>query len=200
MSTSIDASADRGPNATVGTTLREDDLRTSFVEAMGRTATGVTVVGTDGIAGRLAQTVSAMCSVSADPETLLVCVHRKSPLNEAIAKHGVFSVSVLGVQHDHVADTFAGRPWPGKERWDFTCGTWENLPSGCPAVSDALAVFDCSVRQVVECGSHFIYFGNVQYAGGEAGEPLTYHARTYGKPLAVPPSEFPDFPGSGPVR
>ncbi|MFF5792884.1 flavin reductase family protein [Paeniglutamicibacter sp. NPDC012692] len=197
MAASTDASM---VDSAAGEAVGQKDLRTLFVEAMGRTATGVTVVGTDGPAGRLAQTVSAMCSVSADPESLLVCVHRKSPLNEAIARHGVFSVSVLGVQHDHVADTFAGRPWPGKERWDFTCGKWVSLPSGSPAVEDALAIFDCSVRQVVECGSHFIYFGNVLHAGGQPGEPLTYHARTYGKPLPVPPSQFDDYPGSGPVR
>lgn len=197
MAASTDASM---VDSAAGEAVGQTDLRTLFVEAMGRTATGVTVVGTDGPAGRLAQTVSAMCSVSADPESLLVCVHRKSPLNEAIARHGVFSVSVLGVQHDHVADTFAGRPWPGKERWDFTCGKWVSLPSGSPAVEDALAIFDCSVRQVVECGSHFIYFGNVLHAGGQSGEPLTYHARTYGKPLPVPPSQFDDYPGSGPVR
>lgn len=176
------------------------DLRTAFVQAMGRTATGVTVVGTDGPGGRLAQTVSAMCSVSADPETLLVCVNRKSPLNEEIARNGVFSVSVLGVQHDHVADTFAGRPWPGKDRWDFTCGNWTSLPQGTPAVEDAVAIFECNLRQVVECGTHFIYFGNVTHAEVHEGEPLTYHARTYGKPLPVPPSVFEDYPGSGPVR
>ena len=103
MAASPEAGMVGGPVAAAAEATEPDDLRTSFIDAMGRTATGVTVVGTDGPAGRLAQTVSAMCSVSADPETLLVCVHRKSPLNEAIARHGVFAVSVLGVQHDHVA-------------------------------------------------------------------------------------------------
>jgi flavin reductase len=194
MSTSVK------PTFTVGLKNDPDALRNAFIEAMGRAATGVTIVGTDGSSGKFAQTVSAMCSVTADPTTLLVCVNRKSPLNEAIVKHGVFSVSLLGSQHDHVADTFAGRPWPGKERWDFTCGEWTPLPSGSPTLVDALASFDCTLRQVVECGTHYVYFGNVTAVGGQKGEPLTYHSRTYGKPEPVEPSVFPDYPGSGPVR
>lgn len=178
----------------------QQGLRDAFIQAMGRAATGVTVVGTGNRTDRFAQTVSAMCSVSADPETLLVCIHRKSPLNEAISRNGYFAVSVLGRQHDHVADTFAGRPWPGKERWDFTCGQWTEMPSGSPVIDDAIASFDCRVRQVVECGTHFIYFGAVTSVGGQPGEPLTYFDRTYCKPEPVPPSEFADYPGSGPVR
>ena len=121
--------ADR--HAAVETTARTsvappmpDSSTVNFVAAMGAVATGVTVVATDGPGGRAAQTVSAMCSVSADPALVLVCLHGRSPVNDAISENGVFCVNVLATQHDHVADTFAGRPWPGKQRWDFTCGHW----------------------------------------------------------------------------
>lgn len=63
-------------------TIAPDQLLTSrqdFVAAMGNAATGVTVVSTEGPAGHFAQTVSAMCSVSADPPSLLVCVNERSP-------------------------------------------------------------------------------------------------------------------------
>src|SRR5436305_1069653 len=118
----------------------------SFVRAMGGAATGVTVVATDGPGGRAAQTVSAMCSVSADPALVLVCLHGRSPVNDAIDTNRAFCVNVLATQHDHVADTFAGRPWPGKERWDFTCGHWDVAPSGAPRVHDAVASFDCEIH------------------------------------------------------
>ena len=53
--------------------------RDAFVEAMSRAVSGVSIVTTDGQAGRFGQTVSAMSSVSADPPLLLVCINRKSP-------------------------------------------------------------------------------------------------------------------------
>jgi flavin reductase len=195
MTTAVSQSQDHQTGKAAAPTLRDD-----FIRAMGRAVTGVTIVGTGTPQERIAQTVSAMCSVTADPETLLVCVNRKSPLNEAITRNGYFSVSVLGRKHDHVADTFAGRPWPGKERWDFTCGDWSDAPSGAPIISDALANFDCQVQQVVESGTHFVYFGRVTAVGGEECEPLTYHSRSYGTHEVVPPSEFEDYPGSGPAH
>ena len=60
-------------------TSASEGARETFIAAMGQAATGVTVVTTDGRAGRLGVTVSAMTSVSADPPLLLICVNRRSP-------------------------------------------------------------------------------------------------------------------------
>ncbi|MFE9307364.1 flavin reductase family protein [Streptomyces sp. NPDC088353] len=171
-----------------------------FRAAMGAAATGVTVVATDGPSGRFAQTVSAMCSVSEDPPSLLVCVNQRSPMNEAIQAHGSFAVSVLGRQHDHVADTFAGRPWPGKEKWDFTCGEWARTVSGAPRIADAVASFDCELHTVLTVGTHHVYVGVIRDVTVSGGTPLVYSGRRYAQPETFPPSTFPDFPGSGPVH
>jgi flavin reductase (DIM6/NTAB) family NADH-FMN oxidoreductase RutF len=45
---------------------------TGFLSAMSGAASGVTVVATDGAGGRFGQTVSAMCSVSADPPLVII--------------------------------------------------------------------------------------------------------------------------------
>jgi flavin reductase len=202
-----------------------DGVATAFVEALGRIATGVTVVGSvdsddssaagssaagipevgSGVGrnpavggGWVAQTVSAMCSVSMEPPLILVCVHRRSPINAVIERSGVFCVSALATQHDHVADTFAGRPWPGKDRWDFTCGHWEAAPSGAPRLTDALAAFDCAVHSVVAAGTHLVYLGAVREVVRGTGAPLVYANRGYAAPSPVPPSRFPEFPDAHP--
>jgi flavin reductase len=189
----VDENAVWQPEETIG-------LREGFVAAMGKAATGVTVVATDGRAGRVAQTVSAMCSVCADPPTLLVCIHDRSPVNEAVDANGVFAVSVLATHHDHVADTFAGRPWPGKDRWDFTCGRWDAAPSGSPQLTDAIASFDCRPRQTVFAGTHRIYVAEVMSVVSHDGSPLVYVDREYGRPEPVEPSRFPDFPDAHPAN
>ncbi|MFJ6216677.1 flavin reductase family protein [Streptomyces sp. NPDC092296] len=171
-----------------------------FRAAMGAAATGVTLVATDGPLGRFAQTVSAMCSVSEEPPSLLVCVNQRSPMNEAIQTHGSFAVSVLGKQHDHVADTFAGRPWPGKQKWDFTCGEWARTASGAPRIADAVASFDCVLHTVLTVGTHHIYVGVIRDVTVAGGTPLVYSDRRYAQPETFPPSTFPAFPGSGPVH
>lgn len=174
-------------------------VRNPFISAMGALASGVTVVATGGPTGRFAQTVSAMCSVSADPALVLVCINARSPINDAIRAHGAFTVNALATHHDHVADTFAGRPWPGKDRWDFTCGAWEDAPSGSPRLADALASFDCTIHQAMTAGTHVVYIGAVMDIATHPGDPLVYSSQTYGTPHAVEPSIFPDYPGSGPT-
>ena len=84
-------------------------LRDRYLEAMSEAAATVSVVTTDGPAGRAGVTVSAMCSVSADPPTILVCVHHLSPACEAIRENGAFCVNVLGDGQSAISDTFAGR-------------------------------------------------------------------------------------------
>ena len=155
-------------------------LQHTFVAAMGNAATGVTVVATDGTGGRFAQTVSAMCSVSAEPPTVLVCVNVRSPLVEAIARHGVFTVNVLADDQAHVADTFAGRPSAGAP-YDFGCAEWAVADSGSPALLGAAAVFDCTLAGSVRSGTHRVFLGTVNGSRAEPTRPLVYHARRYGR-------------------
>jgi flavin reductase (DIM6/NTAB) family NADH-FMN oxidoreductase RutF len=159
--------------------------RADFVNAMANAATGVTVVATDGAAGRVALTVSAMCSVSADPPTVLVSVNRRSPLTSAAATNGVFGVSVLSERQAHVSETFAGRPAGGRP-YDFGCASWTRGHSGAPLLDGAAATFDCVVVQTMTVGTHIVFAGRVlaSRAGGQV--PLTYHHRRYRRlaPLA----------------
>ena len=154
--------------------------RDAFLQAMRNAATAVTVVATDGPAGRQGCTVSAMSSVSADPPALLVCVHQKSPVAAAIAGNGVFSVSVLGAGHRQVSEVFAGRVRTeiGSK---FACGLWGRLSTGAPVMSDAPAAFDCRVAETVEVGSHLVVIGHVVAAQSdpEAAAPLVYANQAY---------------------
>ncbi|GAA5167179.1 flavin reductase [Pseudonocardia eucalypti] len=179
----------------------------SYLAAMGKLATGVTVVGAsgDGSVGEwTAQTVSAMCSVSAEPPILLACVHERSPLVAAVTRGRRFCVSALATHHDHVADTFAGRPWPGKDRWDFSCGDWTAAPSGSPRLVDPLAWFDCELHDIVRAGTHHVLLGRVtalDVAGSPgAAVPLLYADRDYARPARHEPSSFPNFPDAHPAN
>ncbi len=82
----------------------------NFIAAMGAAATGVTVITTEGMAGRFGLTVSAVSSVSAEPPMLLCCVNRKSPAVAAMEQNGRFAVNILGSNSRDVAEVFAGRP------------------------------------------------------------------------------------------
>jgi flavin reductase (DIM6/NTAB) family NADH-FMN oxidoreductase RutF len=149
-----------------------------YIAAMRAAVTGVSVVTTDGVGGRLGRTVSALASVSAEPEMLLVCIARRSPLVAAIQTNGVFGVNVLGEHQARLAETFAGR---APTRFDFGVARWDAAATGVPLLSDAAARFDCIVASTVEAGSHTIVVGDVLAAEAGDAAPLAYTGGAYAR-------------------
>lgn len=158
--------------------IRPSESAENFVAAMGLAATGVSVVTTDGPSGRFGLTVSAVSSVSADPPLLLACVNRKSPAVAALGKNGVFAVNLLSEEHQHYAETFAGRPKQGKP-FEFAGELWETGRTGLPIITDATAVFECALEASYDAGSHRIFIGRVLAAHRGQAEPLVYYNRTF---------------------
>jgi flavin reductase len=178
------------------------DLTARFGREIARVPTCVSVITTDGPAGRAGQTVSAVATASYDPPMLVACIQQRSPASDAIAGNGTFTVNFLATGHDHVSDTFAGRPWPGKDRWDFTCGDWNVAgaagPDGQPRLADALLVATCRVAGRFEAGSHHVYLGEVTGVTSGDGEALVYLNRAYGRHVATEPSTFTAYPQATP--
>ena len=83
--------------------------RTAFISAMRGVGASVTVVTTNGKAGRRGATVSAFCSVSADPPTILVCLNGSSGIADAVAENRLFNVNILRADQELIAQRFAGR-------------------------------------------------------------------------------------------
>ena len=154
--------------------------RDDFLEGMSRAAQTVSVVTTDGPAGRAGVTVSAMCSVSADPPMVLACIHHQSRAMPAIRQNAAFCVSVLADNMQRVSDTFATIT-SAEDMFDVA--DWQAAVTGAPVLTGALASFDCRVEEFHRAGSHFIFLGNVEEVVLGSGVPLLFGSRSYGKPM-----------------
>jgi flavin reductase (DIM6/NTAB) family NADH-FMN oxidoreductase RutF len=154
-----------------------------FLEAMSSASTSVNIVTTDGSAGRAGVTISAMCPVSADHPTVLVCVHHLSPAAKLIEENGVFCVNLLTTEQSNISDIFAGRlERNGGDK--FSCAEWISMATGSPGLVGALASFDCTVVQKMRWDTHYVYLGEVvdiERVGDDA-LPLIYGYRSYGSP------------------
>ena len=159
--------------------------RDSFMAAMAAAATGVSVVTTDGPAGRYGITISAMASVSADPPMLLVCINRRSPACTALLANRVFRVNVLAADQAEIADVFAGRPRQGPA-FDFAPGRWSAGAHGTLGLTGASARFECRVSEAIEAGSHVVVIGRVLDATRAEAPPLVYARRGYACPAPIP--------------
>ncbi len=144
-----------------------------FRRAMRQLAGGVTIVAAGTGEGRRGLTVSAVCSVSIDPSTLLVCIGQSTEGHRAILETEAFSVNVLGWEQKALAERFAGRDGvAGRER--FATGNWHELVTGSPVLVDALAAFDCRVAHKINWMTHTVFLGTVvavRAAASPAPEP-----------------------------
>lgn len=150
----------------------------NYREAMAAFAGAVHIVTTDGAAGRRGTTVIAACSVSDRPPTVLVCINRENPRNDAFAANGVFALNTLAHRHEPLAAAFSGQTGLAADE-RFALAEWERVATGAPVLSDGLAVFDCTIVQTVEVATHRIHIGRVLGVKAGSGRPLLYHIRTY---------------------
>jgi flavin reductase (DIM6/NTAB) family NADH-FMN oxidoreductase RutF len=157
-----------------------------FRQAMSMLAGAVNIIATGstapGIASWRGMTATAVCSVCAEPPSLLICLNRTTGTFQRIRAEGTFSVNVLTSRHIAVAQTFAGHDGLiGPDR--FTDERWMTGRTGVPVLADALTSLECRVSRSIEHCTHALIIGSVEVihhapATGTA-EPLVYHSRRF---------------------
>ena len=128
---------------------------------------------------RYGMTATAVCSVTADPPTVLVCINKLATTHGVVAKSRLFCVNVLRADDWELSTTFSGAQ-TGEGR--FKSRDWTRLATGAPVLMDALVSFDCRVVKKVVHGTHGIFLGQVeQVLVGKPGKPLLYSEGQYAK-------------------
>jgi flavin reductase len=145
---------------------------------MARFGAAVSVVTTDGPGGRFGFTASAVCSVTDDPPTLLVCVNRKNDSHPALVANGVLCVNTLAAGQQEISAVFSSASADQAAR--FAVGVWHALETGAPVLDGAVVAFDCRIVQVTEIGTHSVIFANVvALQHGAEHDGLIYFGRGY---------------------
>ena len=151
----------------------------AFREAMSRLGAAVHVVTTDGPGGKSGFTATAVCAISDQPATLLVCLNRRSRSTGPFHANGVFCINTLRAGEEWIADAFAGRTAPTAET-RFAVGEWTTLTTGCPVLVSAVVALDCRIVEVKAVATHNLFIAAVEAIRlGSGGEALVYHDRAY---------------------
>lgn len=145
----------------------------AFKKGMRHLAASVTLITTRHAGERGGLTATAVCSVSAEPPSLLICVNRKTGTCASIGESGFFNINLLRDPSSELAMRFAGAGGAtGEEK--FTAGDWDEDTRGLPILKDALVAFCCEVREKVDAGSHAIFIGQIVDIRLGEGVPLLY--------------------------
>ena len=156
--------------------------RTAFISAMRGVGTSVTVVTTNGKAGRHGATVSAFCSVSADPPTILVCLNGSSGIADAVAENDRFNVNILRADQEAIARRFAGHDdghvtdrFAGHDDGHVT-DRFDNIDCGAsdiPEITGSM-ILCCEAQSLVPSTSHTIVIARVHTVKHPHLAPLAY--------------------------
>ena len=153
--------------------------RATFFAVMGAFPTGVGVVTTlDEDQQPKGLTTNALCSVSAEPQLMLVCVDKHSNTLPALRQAKKFVVNYLAAGRGDLANAFAS-----KEPDKFEHVSWRPAHNGMPLLHvDSIAHAECDVTEEIEAGDHIIFLGQVTEGQPPAPgtKPLMYFRRTYG--------------------
>jgi flavin reductase (DIM6/NTAB) family NADH-FMN oxidoreductase RutF len=156
-----------------------------FFAIMSAFPTGVAVVTTlDSDGEPRGLTTNALCSVSAEPPLLLVCVDKESRTLPALLHSRRFVVNFLAERRDELARRFAS-----KTDDKFAAVNWEPGLGGMPCLrEDSLAYAECETERELEAGDHVVVTGLV--VGGMAPDPVSvpilYFRREYSSPVVLP--------------
>jgi flavin reductase len=118
-------------------------------------------------------TATAVCSVSADPPSILVVVNQSNRSSALIRQSGVFAVHILSKDQEPLATRFASRPEDPFAGVPLRFGA-----TAAPSIEDCETVLECVVAAQTDFGTHTIFVGRVVAARHGVAEPLLYcHGR-----------------------
>lgn len=152
----------------------------AFKKGMRHLAASVTLITTRHAGERGGLTATAVCSVSAEPPLLLVCVHRSASAHPLIVASRKFCVNVLAPRHRRIAERFAGMDGvEGDGRFEGL-GEWHTMLGDVPVLVGCPATFACETTTTMVAGTHTIVVGSiVDVALDSAASALLYADATF---------------------
>lgn len=154
------------------------DFSQQFRDAMAHLSAAVSIVTTNGEAGKIGITVSSVTSVSDNPPMLLFCINQNSELHDVLKQNKKVCVNVLNAQQVALAKHFAGMEqstMAERFEWDI----WHHNPQGVPRLKEAIANLDGEIIDSYTVGSHSIFIVALSNIDSTPNHSLVYFARQF---------------------
>lgn len=154
------------------------DASLQFREAMAHLSSAVSIVTTNGVAGKAGLTVSSVCSVTDSPPTLLFCINKNSHVHDIIQQNGKVCVNVLSHEQEDLAKHFAAILESTMEErfgWDI----WNNGFDEQPVLRSAISALQGNIVDAHSVGTHTIFVVELSHIDVEPNHSLVYFGRQF---------------------
>ncbi len=145
----------------------------TFRNAMGRFATGVTVITVNEGGETHGMTANAFMSVSLDPKLVLISIDNRATMLDKLKTAESFGISLLTEEQRYLSMHFAKqKTYEGEIEFDVI--------DEVPVLRNSLAALVCKSYQQIPAGDHTLILGQVEEILFDDGEPLTFFKGQYG--------------------
>lgn len=153
--------------------LDPEQFKQSFKHALGRLASGVTVVSILEGENMRGMTASAFISVSLEPLLVLVSVAKTAGMHQSLQTASHYGISILAEGQREIGDHFA---WKSLEE-----APPYHTKAGVALLEGALAHLACRIVDRHDAGDHTLMVGQVEYVENFDHAPLLYYKGKYGQ-------------------
>lgn len=145
-----------------------------FRDAMGKFATGITIVTTQYNGEIHGMTVNSFMSISLDPKLIAISIDEQASMYEILQASDTFGISVLKDSQEDLSKIFA-RQIKKDRAINYI------IQDGVPVIDDTLAMISCQVEEKVKAGDHVIIIARVTDLTINEGDPVLFYGGNYRK-------------------
>lgn len=156
---------------------QSSEFSLQFREAMAHLPSAVSIVTTNGDAGKAGLTVSSVSSVTDSPATLLFCVNQNSYVHDIIKQNGKVCINVLNHEQQDLAKHFAAMLSSTMEErfeWDI----WDKVNDQF-ALRDAISALQGDIVHSHSVGTHTIFLVELKQIKVKPNDSLVYFSRQF---------------------
>lgn len=146
----------------------------TFRDAMGKFATGITIVTTNYENEIIGMTVNAFMSISLNPKLIAISIDESASMYDKLQETKQFGISILNEDQADLSMIFARQQEKNQEI------PFVNLDHN-PVINGSLASISCYVKNMVKAGDHMILIAEVTDLEMSDGHPLLYYDSDYRK-------------------
>ncbi|MEA1671802.1 flavin reductase family protein [Nitrospirillum sp. BR 11163] len=140
-------------------------------QAMRRLAASVSVVTLRDANGAAGTTVSALCSLSFEPPSVLIALNQSGSMHDRILAVDTYAINILYADQEEISRTFGA---PNRTADCFKAGVWEDI-MGAPCLIGAQSTLICRRAAELPHGSHRVIVGEVLWTRSRPEvNPLLY--------------------------
>ncbi|MDC3415045.1 flavin reductase family protein [Aquibacillus sp. 3ASR75-11] len=145
-----------------------------FRDAMGRFATGITIVTAEYEEEVHGMTVNAFMSISLEPKLIAISIDENASMYDKLQETKQFGLSILSEQQKDISMIYAKQKEKDRE---ITFIKRNNIP----VLPHSLASFTCHVTDTYKAGDHMIFIAEVQdlELGEQNEDPILYYSGKY---------------------